>query len=61
MALLRYFRPVDSLPDPNAPLSSSLDLQAISSANDEVRKVLQCSTGKHGPYQKYSPKMRAKI
>ena len=62
MALLRYLKPVDGLPDPRGSLSSSIPTQAIAEANKEVQKaILSEAGGKRGAYQKYSPTVRSDI
>ena len=54
MALLRYFKKRDGLPDPKGSLSHTIPSRAISMANSEVTEA---TTGdkKRGPYKKYSP------
>ena len=37
MALLRYLKSTDRLPDPKGSLSSSMQPQAIAQSNEEVR------------------------
>ena len=61
MALLRYLKPRDGLPDPRGSLSSSMPSQAIAQANCEVQEAIQSDKGKRGPYKKYSPTVRAEI
>ena len=64
MALLRYFKPVDGLPNPKGPLSSSISSQAIAAANKEVQKAVGQSsvTGKkRGPYNKFTAAQRFEI
>ena len=61
MALLRYLKPTDGLPDPKGSLSSSMHLQAISQANKEVRESMKSVSRKRGPYQVYSVDIRAKL
>ena len=61
MALLRYLKPRDGLPDPRGSLSSSMPSQAIAQANREVQEAIQSDKGKRGPYKKYSPTVRAEI
>ncbi len=61
MALLRYLRPVDGLPDPRGSLSSSIPTQTIAEANKEVQKAISKAGGKHGAYQKYSPIVHSDI
>ena len=55
MALHRYFKPVDSLLDPIGPLSKTLPLSIIYSANEEVRSCVGAgakSSSKRGSYAK---------
>ena len=55
MALLRYLRPVNGLPDPKGSLSGSIPTQAIAQANREVENAMESTTGgKRGSYTKYS-------
>ena len=62
MALLRYLKPVDGLPDPRGSLSSSIPTQAIAEANKEVQKaILSEAGGKRGAYQQYSSTVRSDI
>ena len=62
MALLRFFKPVDGLPDPKGSLSISLPSGAIASANREVLELSASEVGKkRGPYKKYSPEERFEI
>ena len=62
MALLRYLKPRDGLPDPKGSLSLSVPSQAIARANREVQEAMN-SKGrkKRGPYGRYSPDERAEI
>ena len=57
MALLRYLKPRDGLPDLRGSLSSLMPSQAIAQANREVQEAIQSDT----PYKKYSPTVRAEI
>ncbi len=61
MALLRYLRPVDGLPDPRGSLSSSIPTQAITEVNKEVQKAICEARGRRGAYQKYSPTVHSDI
>ena len=60
MALLRYLKPVDGLPDPRRSLLSSIPSSAIEEANAQVQKVIGAKR-KRGPYQTYSPRLHFKI
>ena len=63
MSILKYFKRVDSksrpsasvLQDPTGPLSSSISLAAIASANEQVADVIDASVGSkkssRGSYQ----------
>ena len=59
MALLRYMRPVDGLPDPRGQLSSTLSSSSIAETNRLVKEVMK--EQKRGPYKTYSPSMRSEI
>ena len=67
MALLRYLKRVDGLPDPKGPLTSSIPAQAIAEANKEVQKAMDQSsvTGtcgkKRGSYKNYTATQRSEI
>ena len=64
LALLRYFKPFDGLPNPKGPLTSSISSQAIAAANKEVQKAVGQSsvTGKkRGTYKKYTATQRFEI
>ena len=52
MALLRYFRPRDGLPDLQGSLSLSVPLQPIARTNREVEEAIysQVEGMKRGPY-----------
>ena len=60
MALLRYLKSVDGLPDPRGLLSTSIPSSAIEEANAQVQKVMGAKW-KRGPYQTYSPRLCFKI
>ena len=56
MALLRYLKPKDGLPDPKDSLSLTVPSRAIARANQEVEEAMSSKEGeKGGPYGKYSP------
>ena len=58
MALLRYLKPLNGLPDPRGSLSSSIPSTAIEEANTQVQKVTGgAKNRKRGPYKKYSPSL----
>ena len=62
MALLRYLKPRDGLPDPRGSLSSSMPSQAIAQANQEVQEATPKEKGeRRGYYKKYNPTVRADI
>lgn len=63
MSILNYFRPSgDSLPEPNGSLSRDLPPHVIRDVNEAVRAEAEKEKTKHrGPYNKYSPKLRATI
>ena len=69
MALLKYFKPVNSktldntLPDPDSSLNEVVPSTAIAKANETVSKVLQqsSSSGERGPYLKLTPAQRYQI
>ena len=62
MALLRYLKPRDGLPDPKGSLSLSVPSQVIARANREVQEVMNSKGGKkRGPYGRYSPDEHAEI
>ena len=59
MALYRYFKPQDGLPDPRGPLSTCIHPTAIAQANHEVQKTTGSKGKKRGPYKQYSASVRA--
>ena len=62
MALLRYFKQKDGLPDPRGALSLSMPSSAIAQANTEVQKAIDSEKPrKRGPYKRYSSTIRAEI
>ena len=62
MALLRYFKQKDGLPDPRGALSLSMPSSAIAQANTEVQKAIDSEKPrKRGPYKRYSSTLRAEI
>lgn len=54
IALLRYLKPTDGLPDPKGSLSSSIQPQATVQGNEEVKKTPKSISRKCGLYQVYS-------
>ena len=60
MALYRYLQPLDTLPDPNGRLSSSVSRSAIKDANKAVRSATHATTPR-GRYGKVMPKQQAAI
>ena len=58
MALYRYLRPKDNLPDPNGSLSLSIPSRNISAINREVYRDQDSGKKRRGPYRKYSPEER---
>ena len=61
MALYRYLRPKDNLPDPNGSLSLSIPSRNISVINREVYRDQDSVKNRRGPYRKYSPEERFDI
>ena len=61
MALLRFFKPVDGLPDPKGSLSLSVPSRAIASANREVLNSISKAGKKRDPYRRYIPEERFEI
>ena len=61
MALFRYFKPQDGLPDPRGTLSTSILPTAIAQANREVQKTTGSNRKKRGPYKRYSASVRAAV
>ena len=69
MALLKYFKPVNSktldntLPDLDSSLNEVVPLTAIAKPNETVSKVLQqsSSSGERWPYLKLTPAQRYQI
>ena len=65
MALLKYLKKkVTVLPKPDGPLSECMPSAAISSANNEVKDLVDatpCDSRKQGPYQNYTDKEKARI
>ena len=61
MALMRYFKTKDGLPDLKGTLSRSIPSPAIAEANKEVRKATNEKPSKRGSYKRYSPHLRAEI
>ena len=60
MALYRYLQPLDTLPDPNGHLSSSISRSAIKDANKAVRSATHATTPR-GRYAKITPEQQAAI
>lgn len=60
MALLRYFKKIDTdkLPDPNGSLSTEIPPKEIASANKLVKET---EATRREPYNKFSPETRAAI
>ena len=56
MALLKFLKPRESLPDPKGQLSASVKSSAIASANREVeaelREMAKQKERKRGPYRR---------
>ena len=62
MALLRYMRPVDGLPDPRGQLFLTLPSSSIAEANRLVQEVTkEAAKQKREPYKTYSPTVRSEI
>ena len=61
MALFRYLRRKDNLPDPNGSLSLSIPSRNISAINREVYRDQDSGKKRRGPYGKYSPEERFEI
>ena len=63
MALLKYLRKKATvLPNPDGPLSDRMPSAAISSANNEVKDLVNATPSdsrKRGPYQNYTDEDRA--
>ena len=61
MALLRYLKPINGLPNPKSPLSSEIPSSVIAEANREVQEATK--NKKRGPYKTYmySPSVRFEI
>ena len=60
MALFRYLKPVDNLPDPNGPLSTVIHPSVTAEVNRQVRAIEQQSK-KQGEYSKHSTVEKAAI
>ena len=62
MALLRYLKPRDGLPNPKGSLSLSVTSPVIARANREVQEAITSKEGKkRGLYERYSPEEHAEI
>lgn len=59
MSLLKYFRPVDGLPDPRGSLSATMSRETIAATNQEVQKEL--APRKRGKYKQYTSAQRFSI
>ena len=53
MALLRYLKPINGLPDPKGPLSSEIPSSVIAEVSREVQEATK--NKKRRPYKTYSP------
>ena len=55
MALLKYLRNKDGLPDPRGSLSAVIPARMISIANEAVHEEIEASSSKkcRGPYKRY--------
>ena len=60
MALFKYLRPVDNLPDPNGPLSTIIHPSVTAEVNRQVRAIEQ-QPKKRGEYSKHSTEEKAAI
>ncbi len=61
MALLKYLKPRDGLPNPKGTLSQTLPSRAIEAANREVVQATSEAGRKRGPYKRYSAEERLQI
>jgi len=62
MSIYRYLRPVNSLPQPDGPLSSSLPRVAIKEANKSVEAVYRTQKKQQiGTYEKLTPEQQLAI
>ena len=61
MALYKYFKPADGLPDPSGPLSAAVSPAAIREANEAVKGVTGGSAKARGKYAKLTPEQQAAI
>ena len=62
MALLRYLKPANGLPDPKGALSATISPHIIAEMNKEVEEASRCiAGGKRGPYKTYSSSERSQI
>ena len=61
MALLKYFKPAQGLPDPRGSLSSSVPTTMINSMNAAVEEESRRVAKQRSPYTRYDPKLRAAI
>ena len=62
MALLRYFKPANGLPDPKGSLSTTISPDDIAEMNKEVEEATRSiAGGKRGHYQTYTSSERSQI
>jgi hypothetical protein len=61
MALLKYLKPLNKLPDPVGPLSDLMSPRKISECNEKVTDLLEQPKTPRGKYMNFSPGDRAKI
>ena len=64
MALHRYFKTTEKLPNPRGPLSKRVPSKSIVSANEAVRRVIEDADSPkppRGPYVKFLPEQKAEI
>ena len=61
MALYKYFKPADGLPDPSGPLSAAVSPAAIREANEAVKGVTGGSAKAWGKCAKLTPEQQAAI
>ena len=60
MALFKYLKPIDNLPDPNGPLSAEVDPSITVEVNRQVRRI-EYQPKKRGQYSKHSTEEKATI
>ena len=62
MALLRYLKPANGLPDPKGSLSTTISPDIIAEMNKEVEEATHSvAGGKRGHYQTYTSSERSQI